>query len=232
MGGDSRIEAGGAEVPGVETAAVLFDLDGTFADTAPDLGFALNAMLEARAKPPLPLASIRKVASSGARGLLGLGFGIAPGDAGYDDLAREFLDLYETHLCRDTVLFPGIAELLRALDERGMTWGIVTNKAQRFTVPLMQLLPLEQRAGCVICGDSTPYRKPHPAPLLAAAQAIGVEPARCIYLGDDERDMIAGRAAGMRVAVAEYGYLGMGNPPQAWVADLRVSHPLQLVAAL
>ena len=214
------------------TAALLFDLDGTFADTAPDLGYALNLLLGSRGMATMSLARIRRVASSGARGLLGLGFNIAPGDEGYDELASEFLELYERHLCRDTRLFPGIPELLGVLEQRCLPWGIVTNKAQRFTLPLMRLLELDKRAGCVICGDSTPFRKPHPQPLLAAAEAIGVDPAACIYLGDDERDMIAGRAAGMRVAVAEYGYLGTGNPPQDWPADIRVAHPLELIDSL
>ena len=212
--------------------AVLFDLDGTFADTAPDLGGALNTLLAMRGKPPLPLGEIRKVASSGARGLLGLGFASMPGDPGYEALAKEFLDLYERDLCRETRLFPGIPELLHALENRGLHWGIVTNKAERFAIPLIRLLGLSERASCVVCGDSTPYRKPHPAPLLAAAQAIDVAPNACIYLGDDERDMIAGRAAGMRVAVAEYGYLGTDNPPEQWPADLWVRHPIELVAAL
>ncbi len=210
--------------------AMLFDLDGTFADTAPDLGHALNVLLAARGRPILPLEHIRKVASSGARGLLGLGFQLRPGDPEYDALAAEFLDLYEQRLCADTRLFPGIAELLSALEAHGLPWGIVTNKAKRFTLPLMRLLGLDQRAGCVVCGDSTPYRKPHPQPLLAAADALGLAPSACLYLGDDERDMIAGRAAGMRVAIAEYGYLGEGNPPHTWVADMRVSHPLELLA--
>ena len=211
------------------TAAILFDLDGTFADTAPDLGYALNTLLEARGKQALPIERLRTVASSGARGLLGLGFGIAPGDSAYDALAAEFLNLYEQNLCRNTCLFPGIAELIATLEERTIPWGIVTNKAERFTFPLMRLLALDQRAGCVICGDTTPYRKPHPQPLPEAAARIGVEPTACIYLGDDERDMIAGRAAGMRVAVAEYGYLGTGNPPQRWIADIRLSHPMELL---
>ena len=212
--------------------AVLFDLDGTFADTAPDLGHALNTLLTARGKAPLPLERIRRVASSGARGLLGLGFDLAPGEPGYDALAAEFLHLYERRLCDDTRLFPGILELLQALEERAVPWGIVTNKAKRFTVPLMRLLELDRRAACVVCGDSTPYRKPHPQPLLTAAATIGVAPVGCIYLGDDERDMIAGRAAGMRVAVAEYGYLGTENPPNEWAADIWVSHPLELLASL
>ena len=214
------------------TQAVLFDLDGTFADTAPDLGHALNTLLRARDKPPLPLEQVRKVASSGARGMLGVGFGIAPGDPGYEALAAEFLSLYERDLCRETRLFPGIEALLDAIEARGMRWGIVTNKAERFTLPLLRLLGLLERAACVVSGDSTPHRKPHPGPLLAAAGIARVEPVACIYLGDDERDMIAGRAAGMRVAVAEYGYLGLGNPPELWPADLRLRNPLELLAAI
>jgi phosphoglycolate phosphatase len=214
------------------TQAVLFDLDGTFADTAPDLGHALNTLLHARGKPTLPLERVRKVASSGARGMLGVGFGIAPGDSGYEELVTEFLALYERDLCRETRLFPGIEKLLDGIDASGLRWGIVTNKAERFTLPLLQLLGLTNRAACVVCGDTTPYRKPHPGPLLAAARIACVEPAACIYLGDDERDMIAGRAAGMRVAVAEYGYLGLGNPPEMWPADLRLRDPVELLAAI
>jgi 2-phosphoglycolate phosphatase len=214
-----------------KTQAVLFDLDGTFADTAPDLGYALNVQLRERGREPLPIEQIRRVASSGARGLLGLGFGLAPGDARYDAMTVEFLKLYEENLCRDTCLFPGITELLHAIELRGMRWGIVTNKARRFALPLMRLLNLSERAGCIVCGDSAAQRKPHPAPLLMAAEMLGIDPPACIYLGDDERDMIAGRAAGMRVAVAEYGYLGMGNPPETWAADLRVRNPTELIAA-
>lgn len=213
-------------------SAVLFDLDGTFADTAPDLGNALNLLLNVRGKPSLPISQLRTVASSGARGLVGMGFGLAPGSPEYDGLATEFLDQYERNLCRDTRLFPGIAELLQAIEARGMPWGIVTNKAERFTFPLLRLLGLEQRAGCIVCGDSTPQRKPHPLPLLVAAERIGVAPDACIYLGDDERDMIAGRAAGMQVAVAEYGYLGTGRPARDWAADLWLSHPLDLLPVL
>src|SRR5262245_24698412 len=156
-----------------DTQAVLFDLDGTFADTAPDLGYALNAQLKARGRGPLPIEQIRRVASSGARGLLGLGFGLGPGDAGYDALTVEFLDLYEANLCRETRLFPGIVELLQAIEDRGMRWGIVTNKASRFTLPLMRLLSVSDQIGCVVCGDSAPHRKPHPAPLLMAADELG-----------------------------------------------------------
>ena len=214
-----------------ETRAVLFDLDGTFADTAPDLGYALNSQLQARGREPLPIDRIRRVASSGARGLLGLGFGSSPGDAQYEALSAELLNLYEANLCRETRLFAGIEELLEVIEARGMLWGIVTNKSSRFTLPLMRLLNLHERAGCIVCGDSASHRKPHPAPLLMAARALGTDPRACIYLGDDERDMIAGRAAGMRVAIAGYGYLGLGNPPELWQADLRVAHPMELIGS-
>ncbi len=214
------------------TQAILFDLDGTFADTAPDLRHALNTLLRAHGKAPLPLEQIRKVASSGARGMLGVGFGIAPGDPGYESLAAEFLGLYERDLCRETRLFPGIEALLDEIETRGLRWGIVTNKAERFTRPLLRLLGLFERAACVVSGDSTPHRKPHPGPLLAAARLACVDPGACIYLGDDERDMIAGRAAGMRVAIAGYGYLGLGNPPELWPADLRLQEPIELLAAI
>jgi phosphoglycolate phosphatase len=219
-----------APAPRIE--AVLFDLDGTFADTAGDLAHALNTLLQARGKPTLAPEQVRSVASSGSRGMLGVGFGIGPGDAGYEALVAEFLDVYERNLCRETRLFPGIAALLEGIEARGLHWGIVTNKAERFTFPLMRLLQLDARAACVVCGDTTPYRKPHPAPLLAAAERMGVAPAACIYLGDDERDMLAGRAAGMQVAVAEYGYLGVGNPPHTWPADVRVRDPQELLAWL
>jgi phosphoglycolate phosphatase len=216
----------------VPVEAVLFDLDGTFADTAGDLAYALNVLLEARGKPTLAPEQVRAVASSGSRGMLGVGFGIGPGDAQYEALVEEFLGVYEQNLCRETRLFPGIDALLEHIETRALKWGIVTNKAERFTLPLLRLLGLERRAGCVICGDTTPHRKPHPGPLLAAAERIGVAPTACIYLGDDERDMLAGRAAGMRVAVAEYGYLGLGSPPATWPADFRVRDPRELLSVL
>ena len=210
----------------------MFDLDGTFADTAPDLGFALNALLRSRGRDPLPIEQIRRVASSGARGLLGLGFGLRPGDADYDAMSTDFLNLYEANLCQETRLFAGIQELLGIVQERHMRWGIVTNKATRFALPLMRLLGFGDDVGCVVCGNSAAHRKPHPAPLLMAAAALAIDPAACIYVGDDERDMIAGRAAGMRVAVAQYGYLGLGRPPELWEADLRIAHPIELAAML
>lgn len=212
--------------------AILFDLDGTLADTAPDLCNALNAMRAARSLAPVPLEKTRPVTSSGARGLLGAGFGITPEHAGYIALRDEFLERYETDICRDTRLFPGMAELLATLESRGTPWGVVTNKAERFTHPLLRALDLHHRAACIVGGDTTPHAKPHPAPLLAASERLGLPPQACLYVGDDERDIVAGRAAGMRVAAAGYGYLGHGKPPQEWGADYHVDAPLAILDLL
>ena len=210
---------------------VLFDLDGTLADTAPDLTYALNALRGARKMPPLSLDATRPVASHGARGLIGVGFGIAPGGPGYDSLRDQFLALYEANLARSTRLFPGMPELLAALEKRGMQWGVVTNKLERFTRPLLDSLELSARAACVVGGDTTPYSKPHPAPLLAAARMIHVPPEACVYVGDDRRDVEAGRAAGMKVAVAGWGYLN-GNDAETWGADWMLKNPLDLLRFL
>ena len=211
--------------------AVLFDLDGTLADTAPDLTYALNALRGARKMPPLSLDATRPVASHGARGLIGVGFGIAPGALGYDSLRDQFLALYEAHLARSTMLFPGMPELLATLEKRGMQWGVVTNKLERFTHPLLDSLKLSARAACVVGGDTTPYSKPHPAPLLAATRMIHVPPEACVYVGDDRRDVEAGRAAGMKVAVAGWGYLN-GNDAETWGADWMLKNPLDLLRFL
>lgn len=199
--------------------AVLFDLDGTLADTAPDLAAAVIKMQVARGLTPTPYETLRTVASAGARGLLGAGFGIAPGEPGYDALRDEFLANYAADLCVLTRLFPGIGALLDALDARGVRWGIVTNKAMRLTEPLVAQLGLAERAACVVSGDTTPHPKPHPAPLLHAAQALGLAPARIVYVGDDLRDIQAGRAAGMATIAAAYGYCGEGVPPADWQAQ-------------
>lgn len=209
------------------TAAVLFDLDGTFADTAPDLGRAVNAMRVARGLAPVPLADTRRVTSLGARGLLGVGFGIGPDHADYLAMRDEFLSIYENNLCCDTVLFPGMADLIDRLEQRKITWGIVTNKAERFAKPLMQQLGYATRAACIIGGDTTGHMKPHPAPLLAAATAINIAPQSCIYVGDDERDIQAGRAAGMRTVAVRFGYLN-GSSPDLWGADVIVSSPAEI----
>ncbi|MBX3666125.1 MAG: HAD-IA family hydrolase [Burkholderiales bacterium] len=209
------------------TAAVLFDLDGTFADTAPDLGHALNLMRAARGLGPVPLSETRRVTSLGARGLLGTGFGIGPGDAGYETMREEFLGLYADNLCLHSALFPGMAELVDTIERRGLRWGIVTNKAERFARPLIEKLGYAQRAGCIIGGDTTGHMKPHPAPLLAGAKAVGAAPGDCVYVGDDLRDIQAGRAAGMRTVAVRFGYLN-GSNPDDWQADGIVASPPEI----
>lgn len=211
---------------------VLFDLDGTLIDTAADLGFALNQQRLARGLPELSVADIRSHASSGARGLLLKGFGLKPEDASYLQMRDEFLDLYEQNICRSSSLFPGMDYLLNQIESRGLAWGIVTNKAERFTLPLLQALKLTDRAACIVCGDTTPYAKPHPAPLLEAMQRIRASAEDCVYVGDDERDVQAGHAAGMPVVVVLYGYLGSGRPPEEWGADSLVDSPRALGSLL
>jgi len=213
---------------GATVRSVLFDLDGTLVDTAPDLGFALNQQRLTRGMPELSTIELRGYASSGARGLLHKGFGIVPEDSAYAQMRDEFLDLYEKNLARSSALFPGVASLLEDIENRGLTWGIVTNKAERFTFPLLRALRLLDRANCVICGDTTPYSKPHPAPLIEAISRIGTTADRCLYVGDDERDVQAGHAAGMSVVVVRYGYLGNGRPPEEWGADLLIDSPAEL----
>ncbi len=210
------------------TRAVLFDLDGTFADTAPDLGRAVNAMRAARGLPPVALSETRRVTSLGARGLLGVGFGIGPEHAGYAAMRDEFLRIYEANLCRDTTLFPGMAELIDRIEAGGLRWGIVTNKAERFALPLLQQLGYGSRAACIVGGDTTGHMKPHPAPLLAAAQRLSLQPDTCIYVGDDERDIQAGRAAGMATVAVRFGYLN-GSDPGTWGADAIVSTPDEII---
>ncbi len=211
--------------------AVLFDLDGTLADTAPDLGYALNRMRAARSLPALPLAAMRAYTSLGARGLLDVGLDVTPGHPDYDALREEFLGIYADNLCRETRLFPGMEELLDALEHRNVLWGVVTNKAERYTHPLLELLGVHNRAACIISGDTTGRIKPDPAPLLAASKHIGIAPRHCIYLGDDRRDVEAGRAAGMKVVVAGFGYLN-GNDPETWNADAMIERPLDLLNLL
>ncbi|AWV00920.1 phosphoglycolate phosphatase [Burkholderia sp. JP2-270] len=200
-------------------AAVLFDLDGTLADTAPDLAAAVNKMQRARGLPETPLDVLRPLASAGARGLLGGAFGIDPHTPGYEAMRDEFLANYATDICVHTTLFPGIGDVLDELDTRGVRWGIVTNKAMRLTAPLVDLLGLAPRAACVVGGDTTPHPKPHPAPLLHAADQLTLVPARIVYVGDDLRDIQAGSAAGMATVAAAYGYCGDGAAPADWQAQ-------------
>lgn len=211
--------------------AVFFDLDGTFADTAPDLLYAANRMREARGMPALPLARTRPVTSLGARGVLGAAFGMAPGHADYAAMRAEFLEIYESNILRDTCLFPGTDELLAGIEARGIAWGIVTNKPERLARLLFDKLGLAQRTRCIVGGDSTGHLKPHPAPLHAACRSAAVEPGACVYVGDDKRDIDAGRAAGMRTAAARWGYLNGGKPDE-WGADWLLENPPDLLRIL
>ena len=207
--------------------AVLFDLDGTLVDTAPDLGHALNLQRARHGLAPLADEIIRPQASHGARGLLGLGFGLHPDDARFAPMRVEFLELYAGNICRHSRPFPGILELLDALEARGMKWGVVTNKPARFTEPLMSILDLADRAACIVSGDTCPQPKPHPAPMLAAAELCGALPAECLYLGDAERDIQAATAAAMPALVAAWGYLDAGDQPHTWGAHGEIRHPLE-----
>jgi len=213
----------------LKVRAVLFDLDGTFADTAPDLGRALNRMRADRRLEPLPIETLRAHASSGARGLIKAGFGLAPGNEEYETLRLRFLALYEENLCVDTRVFDGMATLLDALERRDLRWGIVTNKAKRYTDPLLRELGFDARAACVVSGDSTPHVKPHPASLLKAAELLALGAADCLYVGDDIRDIQAARAAGMRFVAAGWGYLGEGGDPNAWGADAVLARPEEIL---
>jgi phosphoglycolate phosphatase len=215
-----------------EVRAVLFDLDGTLADTAPDLGRALNRLRAEHGLEPLPIGVMRAHASSGARGLLKAGFGLTPESGGYNALRDRFLELYAENLCVDTRLFDGIPELLSRIEARPLPWGIVTNKAKRFTEPLLRTLAIGRRAACVVSGDSTPHIKPHPAPLLEAAMLLALPAGDCVYVGDDLRDVQAARAAGMRFAAAGWGYLGDGADPRTWEADAVISDPREILDLL
>ena len=208
---------------------VLFDLDGTLADTAPDLAFALNRQREKHGLEELPFLTIRPYVSQGGRGLMKVGFNLAPGGRNYDARRAEFLNFYEERLCHDTQLFPGIPEVLAKLEAKGLPWGVVTNKIERFTLPLMRKLKLNRRASCIISGDSAVNFKPHPEPLLLASGKIGVPPPDCVYVGDDERDVQAARAAGMQSMVARYGYLGKDARPEAWGANAYILSPHEIL---
>jgi phosphoglycolate phosphatase len=208
---------------------VLFDLDGTLIDSAPDLAGAANAMRSARGLAPLPVDALRPMVGAGARGMVGLAFGVRPGEDGYEALRREFLDRYEAALLVETAVFDTMHAVLDRLEVAGLRWGIVTNKAERFTKPIVEGLGLAARAAAVVSGDSTPHSKPHPAPLLEAARRAGLDPAACAYVGDDHRDMLAGRAAGMATLAAAWGYLGQGEPIEAWGADAVLDRPAALL---
>jgi phosphoglycolate phosphatase len=210
-------------------SAVLFDLDGTLVDSAPDLGAAADQMRTTRGMESIPLHVYRPMAGAGARGMLGVAFGIAPEASDFDNLREEFFQNYERCLTERTFAFDGVAELLHQLNERGLVWGIVTNKSARFTVPLTQALPLFATAQVIVSGDTTPHAKPHPAPLLEAARRLNLDPAQCLYVGDDERDIVAGLAAGMQTVAATYGYLGDKAHPCDWGAHAEIKSPMELL---
>ncbi len=212
--------------------AVFFDLDGTLADTAPDLAGTLNRLKAEQGLPPSPYDILRPRVSQGVRGMLGAGFGLQPEDAAYPPLADRFLSLYSEALCVETRLFAGMAELLDQLDALGITWGVVTNKAERLARPIIVALGLSERCACIVGGDTASRPKPHPDPLLHACSLTGHAPQHSLYVGDDIRDIQAGRAAGMTTVAAAYGYLGSAEPVHAWNADTIIEHPLDILPLL
>ena len=208
---------------------LLFDLDGTLIDSAPDLAGAANDLRAHHGLQPLPYADLRPMVGTGARGMVGVAFGVPPTDERFVGLRDAFLARYAERLLDSTRVFEAMQPVLDRLDASGHRWGIVTNKAMRFAAPLVEGLGLASRSAVLIAGDSTPYAKPHPEPLLEAARRLGIAPSGCAYLGDDERDIVAGRAAGMRTLAAAWGYLGQGEPVTAWGADLVLSSPADLL---
>lgn len=208
---------------------VLFDLDGTLVDTAPDLGFALNSLLEQEGKAPLDHALIRPVASNGSAGLLGLGFGISKEDPAYPALQQRFLTLYADNLSRESALFLGMQQVIDTLTAQHIRWGVVTNKPAFLTDPLMQQLQLTEKAGCIVSGDTTPFSKPNPAPLFLACELLDAEPVDCLYIGDAQRDIEAAKNASMQSIVALYGYITEQDDPHSWQADCTINHPLEIL---
>jgi 2-phosphoglycolate phosphatase len=211
---------------------VLFDLDGTLADTAPDLAFALNELLREQGCPPLPFAQIRPVVSHGGLALIKLGFNIDESAPQFDVLRQRLLDIYRAHIVRHTTLFEGMAELLETIESRGLNWGVVTNKPGWLTEPLLEGLALKARAATIISGDTLKQRKPHPAPMLLACEQAGSTAAQCLYVGDAQRDIEAGRNAGMQTLVALFGYIGNDDHPEQWQADGMVENAHAIMAWL
>ena len=211
---------------------VLLDLDGTLADTAPDLGSALNALRIERGEAPIDMAPLTAAIGRGTPAMLEAAFGIVPAQPEFAPLRERFLDLYAARVARETRLYPGIDDVLDELESRGISWGVVTNKPQRFTDPLLAALKLTRRAACVVSGDTLPQRKPDPAPLLHAAREVAADPAHCVYVGDTETDVVAARAAGMHALVAGWGYIGAADDPRRWGAAAVVAAPKDLGAWL
>jgi phosphoglycolate phosphatase len=212
-----------------EIKVVLFDLDGTFADTAPDLADALNRTLQLHGREPLSLEQIRPAVSHGGAALIRTGFGITPEDERFEPLRQDLLRFYQENLSRHTTLFPGMAELIDRLERDGIRWGIVTNKPSWLTDPLMQQLGLTHRAACIVSGDTTNNSKPHPEPILHACQLAGGTPEECLYVGDAERDIAAGNNAGTATLIALFGYIGEDDRPSEWQADGEIMHPSDIL---
>ena len=212
-----------------KTKAVLFDLDGTLADTAPDLAFALNETLKRNDKEPLPFEKIRPVVSHGGIALIKLGFNIEPDHPQFEKLRQQLLDIYIDNIANETRLFDGMEQLLQELEQRDIHWGVVTNKPAWLTDPLMDKLNLTQRAACVVSGDTLPERKPHPAPVLYACEQAGSHATECIYVGDASRDIEAGNRAGLKTIAALFGYIEENDDPHQWEADVMINHPLEVL---
>jgi N-acetyl-D-muramate 6-phosphate phosphatase len=212
-----------------EIRTVLFDLDGTLADTAPDMTHALNLLLREEGFHPLPYDLVRPHVSHGATALVRLGFVLAPDDTRLERLRKRFLEIYADNLCRETRLFPGIVELLNALATRGLNWGVVTNKPGYLSEPLLAQLGVNRSAVCIVSGDTTENRKPHPEPMLHACTQAGSRAAQCVYVGDAERDIQAGKHAGMKTLVALFGYIPDDESPELWGADALIRAPMEVI---
>lgn len=219
------------EVSFPERRLVLFDLDGTLVDSAPDLGAAVDRMRTRRGLPSLPASAYRPMAGAGARGMLGVAFGMTPEHPDFPEFREEFFRSYEDHLLDHTYAFEGVPALLQALEGAHISWGIVTNKSERFTLPLVRGMDVLVKAAVVIAGDTTPHSKPHPEPLFEAARRLEIPPLECLYVGDDRRDMEAARAAGMAAVAATWGYLGE-HDVATWGADALAGHPREVARLL
>ena len=212
--------------------AVLFDLDGTLIDSAPDLGAAADKMRIDRGLPSLPYELYRPLAGAGARGMLKVAFDMTPEHQDFMAMREEFFANYEAAMTVHTYVFDGVQDLIASLQAQSLAWGVVTNKMARFTDPLVQAMPLFESAAAIVSGDTTPHPKPHPEPLFEAARRLGLSPEQCLYVGDDERDIVAGLAAGMATVAADYGYLGDKADTASWGAHARIKSPQELLQLL